>query len=272
MSPTPYYQDDLVTLYHGTWENVLPTLPPADLIFTSPPYNLGSSSGGGFGHYAADARMGSRGGGGKWHGGSLSEGYEDHDDAMPQDEYEDWQRAFLATCWTQLSDAGAIFYNHKPRVQAGNLWTPLNVNPGLPVRQIITWARAGGMNFAPTHYVPTYEWIVVFAKPAWRLKSKGASGVGDLWRVPQQPSKHPAPFPLDLPARAIESAGPSLVIDPHAGSGTTLRAAKDAGVRAIGIEKSAAYCSMAAARLGSWQHAVDHDGALPFPPSPVGVQ
>jgi len=256
--PEPYYQDEFVTLYHGAWEELLGALPPSDLIFTSPPYNLGTSSGGGF----ADTRKYPNMKMGKWGGGALASGYETHDDAMPHEEYEEWQRAFLRACWAQLTDTGAIFYNHKPRVQAGSLWTPLDVNPGLPVRQIITWARAGGVNFAPTHYVPTYEWIVVFAKPGWRLKSKGASGVGDLWRVPQQPSDHPAPFPVDLPARAIESAGPSLVVDPHAGSGTTLVAAKAAGVRAIGIEKSERYCSMAAARLGSWRHAVDHEGSL----------
>lgn len=236
----PYYSDELVTLYHGDCLDVLgPALPSVAMIFTSPPYNLGISSGGG---------LTNGDGSGKWNC-SLADGYENHDDAMPLAEYEDWQRAVLTACWAQLSDNGAIFYNHKPRVQSGMLWTPLTLNPGLPVRQIITWARAGGMNFAPTHFVPTYEWIVVFAKEAWRLKSKGASGAGDLWRVPQEPSEHPAPFPLGLPARAIEAVAPTLVLDPFSGSGTTLRAAKDAGVKAIGIERSERYCEMAAKRL-----------------------
>jgi DNA modification methylase len=91
---------------------------------------------------------------------------------------------------------------------------------------------------------------MVIAKPEWRLKSKDASGVGDLWRVAQESNTdHPAPFPIGLPARAIESAGPSLVCDPFMGSGTTLRAAKDAGVRAVGIEKSERYCEIAVKRL-----------------------
>lgn len=248
----PYYDEGGITIYHGACEDVIPTLGPEerpDLIFTSPPYNLGVSTGGSFGHYDWNANMKARGGGGKWHGGDLADGYDGYDDAMPMDEYEAWQRRILTLCWELCT--GAIFYNHKPRVQAQELWTPLRLVPdGVPVRQIITWVRAGGVNFAPTHYLPTYEWIVVMARPEWRLKSKGASGVGDVWRVAQETNPlHPAPFPLALPAIAIESVGPSLVMDPFVGSGTTLRAAKDAGVRAIGIEQSERYCEIAARRL-----------------------
>jgi site-specific DNA-methyltransferase (adenine-specific) len=255
---TPYYDDGQAVIYHGDCREVMADLPGGfDLIVTSPPYNLGVTAGGGFGHYADNAGLRQRGGGGKWTGGALAHGYTDHDDAMPLDVYEAWQRDVLADCWAQLSDRGAIFYNHKPRVQAGTLWLPLRLNPDLPLRQIITWARAGGMNFAPTHYVPTYEWIMVLARPAFRLKNKGASGVGDVWRIPQESNPdHPAPFPIGLPARAIESVAPGSVLDRFAGSGTTLRAAKDAGVRVVGIEKSERYCEIAARRLAQ--------GALDF--------
>ncbi len=246
---TPYYEDEIVTLFHADCADVLPHLSGVDLVFTSPPYNLGVSAGGGFGHYTDDAGLRQRGGGGKWTGGALAHGYTAHDDKMTLAQYEEWQRSILRACWATLSDTGAIFYNHKPRVQAKTLWTPLTLNPGLWVRQIIIWARAGGINFAPTHYCPTHEWIIVLAKPEFRLKSKAASGVGDVWYVPQEQSDHPAPFPLGLPARAIETTGPSLVLDPFAGSGTTLRAAKDAGVKSIGIESSERYCEMAVKRL-----------------------
>lgn len=247
---TPYYADGRVTLYHGDCRDVLPNLSGVDLVVTSPPYNLGVTTGGGFGHWK-DGQ--SHGGRGKWiaamHDGDGI-GYDSHDDAMPYEEYRMWQHLVLSLCWNTLSDRGAIYYNHKPRVQASELWLPLALNPGLPVRQIIIWARTGGMNFAPTHYVPTHEWIVVFAKPAFRLKHRAASGVGDVWRIPQDgDNAHPAPFPIGLPARAIETTAPSLVLDPFAGSGTTLRAAKDAGIRAIGIEISERYCEMAAKRL-----------------------
>lgn len=247
---TPYYEQDGITIYHGRCEDVLPSLSGVDLVFTSPPYNLGVSAGGGFGHYTDDAGMRARGGGGKWTGCALANGYDGHHDAMPQAEYDDWQRECLSLMWDALGPAGAIFYNHKPRVQARTLWNPLDLNPGLPVRQIITWVRSGGINFAPTHYLPTYEWIIVYAKADWRLKSKGASGVGDVWKVAQETgTPHPCPFPVGLPARAIESAGFSVVCDPFMGIGSTMRAAMDAGVCGIGIEKSEAYCEVAATRL-----------------------
>lgn len=255
---TPYYSDDAVTLYHGDCIDVLPAICSVDLIVTSPPYNLGVTTGGGFGHYK-DGQI--RGGQGKW-GGTDRDGitYSDHDDAMPYEDYKYWQRGCLSAMWATLSDRGAIFYNHKPRVQASALWTPLELNPGLPLRQIVIWSRAGGMNFAPTHYVPTHEWLCVFAKPGFRLRNKGASGVGDVWRVPQESNPdHPAPFPIGIPARAIETTAPSLVLDPFAGSGTTLRAAKDAGIPSIGIEKSERYCEVIAKRLA--QGVLSFDGA-----------
>jgi len=229
----PAYQDDLATVYCGKDLEVLPEIPDGtiDLVVTSPPYNLGTTSGGGF----ADEGMK----GGKWGGGKLAQGYGQHDDAMDHDEYVAWQRALLTALWAKLTDHGAIFYNIKPRVQNKELWLPTELNPGLPLRQIIIWARPGGINFSPTHFCPTHEWIMLFAKPDYELKSKGISGTfGDVWRMtPDNGSEHPAPFPLALPTTAIEaSAGVETVLDPYCGSGTTLRAASDSGVHSIGID------------------------------------
>jgi site-specific DNA-methyltransferase (adenine-specific) len=259
---TPYYQDEAVCIYHADCREVLPTLPSGsiDLVVTSPPYNLGVTTGGGFpiGHYAVDAPMAKRGGQGKWPGAALANGYEDYDDAMPPAEYEMWQRETLSALWRLLNEHGAIYYNHKPRVQGGLLWTPLALNPGLPVRQIVIWARAGGINFSPVFYVPTHEWIVVFARPEFRLRSKGASGAGDVWSIPQESNtKHPAPFPERLPLTAIETTGAKLILDPFMGSGTTLVAAKRLGRKAIGIERERKYCDLAIERLAQGSLALE---------------
>lgn len=240
----PYYQDGRVTLYHGDCLEVMATLPDDtfDLVFTSPPYNLGVSSGGGFA--AAGKKVG------LWSGGPLADGYAEHGDAMPYVDYVAWQQDVLRECWRLIKPTGAIYYQHKPRVQNGLLQTPLDLNPGLPVRQIVIWDRGSGFNFAPTHYVPSHEWVLILAGPDFRLKNKGASGHGDVWHAsPVTGSAHPAPFPLSLPAKAIESTGAQNVLDPFAGSGTTLRAAADEGVSAVGIELTAKYCDMAVARL-----------------------
>ena len=61
---------------------------------------------------------------------------------------------------------------------------------------------------------------------------------------------HPTQKPIGLMRWCIELAPPhELVIDPYMGSGTTLRAAKDLGRRAIGIEIEERYCEIAAKRL-----------------------
>lgn len=243
----PYYDDGGIQIFHGDCLEILPQLDPVDLIITSPPYNLGWSNG--FGHWK---NGNSRGGGGRWRGvgpGGIS--YGQHDDAMPPAEYEAWQRRALTACWDRITDVGAIFYNHRPRVQADGLWLPLALNPGLPLRQIIIWVRSGAFNLTPVAYAPAHEWIMVFAKPAFRLRDKAASGIRDVWHMAAETnSSHPAPFPMGLPARAIETTAARTVLDPFMGSGTTLRAAKDAGIRAIGIELEERWCEYAARRLG----------------------
>lgn len=77
---------------------------------------------------------------------------------------------------------------------------------------------------------------------------------------------HPAQFPIALPAWFISAAtGPGgSVLDPFMGSGTTLRAAKDLGRKAIGIEINEAYCEIAAKRLSQ--------GALNFNPTQEAME
>ena len=253
--PKPYYDADGITIYHGDCAEILPSLGRFDMVFTSPPFNLGASPWPNLGNW----KNGDSANKGKWANGSDGVGgitYTEHDDAMPWPEYEAWQQATLRTLWDHLTDAGAIFYNHKPRLMGGKLWLPLALNPNLPLRQIVIWARSVGLNYIPPAFVPTLEWIMICATGPWRLKSRAAAGIGggDVWRVTQDRNKHhPAPFPVALPALAIEAAAPTSLLDPFVGSGSTLVAARNAGISAVGVEKSERYCEVAAKRLSEMQ-------------------
>ncbi len=230
-----------------------------DTIFTSPPYNLGNTSGGGFpaatfGHYDQTAGMNKRGGQGKWQAASrmegLAHGYAAHEDAMTHENYVVWQKKCLLEMWRLTTENGCIFYNHKSRIFSGKLVTPFEYNPDLPVRQIIIWARAGGINFSSAFYVPTHEWIMLFARTGFRLRDKGASGAGDVWYVPQESNPdHPAPFPIRLPLMALETLNPGVVLDPYAGIASTGVACLQSGHRFIGIELSEKYASIGRHRL-----------------------
>ncbi len=232
----PYYDDgNGIVIYHGDSRDVLPTIAKGsvDVVFTSPPYNQGAMSGG---------------------LANLAGGYESYGDNIAPDRYEHWQRETLTACWETLTERGAIFYNHSPIVRAGEVWLPTVLNPGLPLRQVIVWDQVVGINWTPTHFLPLHEWILLFAKPGFRLTDRSASHVGDVWRVRVEVPKtgrpdHPAAFPLRLPMNALSAIPRGRVLDPFMGSGTTLRAAKNLGWSGIGIETEERYCDLAARRL-----------------------
>ena len=217
-----------------------------DLIVTSPPYNIKNSTGNGL----------KNGSGGKWPKAELIKGYLDHDDSMPHPQYVAWQRKCLQAMMRVLREDGAIFYNHKWRIQGGLLQDRADIVEGFPVRQIIIWQRAGGINFNPGYFLPTYEVIYLIAKPGFRLRDK-ANAQGDVWRIPQEVNvPHPAPFPVELAQRCIESTNARTVLDPFMGSGTTGIAAETARLDWIGIELSEDYCKVARERVSAVQRMI----------------
>lgn len=60
---------------------------------------------------------------------------------------------------------------------------------------------------------------------------------------------HPSQKPSELIKKLLGKVDADLILDPFMGSGTTLRAAKDLGRKAIGIEIEEKYCEIAANRL-----------------------
>ena len=210
-----------------------------DLVVTSPPYNLKNSTGNGM----KDGR------GGKWAGAALVNGYSHHDDNMPHEKYVKWQRECLAEMFRLLKDDGAIFYNHKWRVQDGLLQDRQDIVSGLPVRQIIIWRRKGGINFNAGYFLPTYEVIYLIAKPNFKLAPK-ANAFGDVWEFTQEmKNEHPAPFPVALIDRIVGSTTGKVVLDPFMGSGTTAIVAMGLNRDYIGLEISPDYCKLAEKRI-----------------------
>jgi len=233
---------EINTIYHTSAKSLLTAMSKSsvDLIVTSPPYNLKNSTGTG---------MKSGGKSGKWANAALKNGYSDHDDNMPHEAYVQWQRDILLECMRVLSPCGAIFYNHKWRVQNGLLQDRQDIVAGFPVRQVIIWKRAGGMNFNKGYFLPTFEVIYLIAKPSFKLAPK-ANAYGDVWEIPQElNTQHPAPFPFRLAERCILATTAQKILDPFMGSGTVALAAQQLGRSYIGCDISAEYVALARARL-----------------------
>lgn len=114
-----------------------------------------------------------------------------------------------------------------------------------------------GGNYFADMLPPTMGWLY------WRKLMGGDFSDGELaWtsrqkalreytRCPKGMNKtHPCEKPLGLLTWCINLEGePQTILDPFMGSGTTLRAAKDLGRKAIGIEIEERYCEIAAKRL-----------------------
>jgi DNA modification methylase len=245
----PYWADGPRSLYLGDCEQILSgwlseyAHIEAHIVVTSPPYNMGLVPGGnGRGMYRPGASS---------KGGRFRDGYGQFGDDLPQEEYDELHRRILGLLWQVIPDDGAIFWNHRQRVEHGKVRLPLGMNFGIPLREIITWDRGTAIGPNLRHYANVAEWVFLFAKPDFKLRDHAASGRGDIWRLgmAQEDFGHPAPFPLSLPRRAIEDSVARSVLDPFAGTGTTLLAAKACGVPAIGIEQNERFCEVIAGRL-----------------------
>ena len=230
-------------LLHGDCLDVMARLPDSCLraVVTSPLYNLRNNSGNGM----RDGR------GGKWEQAALLQGYATHTDAMPHSAYVGWQRRYLAEMIQLLQPDGAIFYNHKWRVQKGLLQDRKDIVAEFPVRQVIIWHRSGGINFNLGYFPPNYEVIYLITKKDFNLAPK-ANALGSVWRISQKTgNRHPASFPPDLVRNCLTAVDQGPVLDPFIGSGTTAVVAEERGLDWVGIDVSASYLDMAAQRIAA---------------------
>lgn len=121
--------------------------------------------------------------------------------------------------------------------------------PG-PWRQFLVWDKGpavGGGGDVSKCWKQSWELIQIRNTPP--LNGPRDEGVIRHHISPQDLQYHPTQKPLGLLIYLIQKIPSTLILDPFMGSGTTLRAAKDLGKKAIGIEIEEKYCEVAAKRM-----------------------
>ena len=205
----PYYEEDGITIYHGDCREVLPTLERADFLLTDPPYGI-----------AYDASHS------KYKNG-IDRGEADWD-REPFDPSHLIALDLPSVIW-----GGNCFSSRLPSSTAWIAWVKIQ-RQDADIRQSdmeLAWTNCLGRSRVFFHL-----WIGAYRE--------SESGVQNY---------HPTQKPEALMKWCIQQCRfddiPLLILDPYMGSGTTLRAAKDLGRRAIGIEIEEKYCEIAAKRL-----------------------
>lgn len=208
MTPTPYYSDDHVTLYHGDARELLWDV-VADVCVTDPPYGIGVE----YGRFSDTT----------------------------------------ANVAQLVADVVPVLRSKCQRVAltpgVSNLW--LYPQPDWT----LGWFIPAGAGRGPWGF-SCWQPVIVYGRDPFLAKGLGCRPDAVEYVAPGDPDgalEHPCPKPVDLMRWVIGrvSVDPSeVLLDPFAGSGTTLRAAKDLGRRAVGIELEERYCETAAKRMG----------------------
>ena len=234
---TPYYADGRVTLWHGDCRDVLPQLDvQADCVVTDPPYGETSLAwdrwpDGWPTVVAAHTRS-------MWCFGSLRMFLD------RRDEFGGWKLS-QDVVWEKHNGSG-LHDDRFRRVHEHGLhwyrgdWS--DVHHAVPIE--VTGRRAQRSTRGTTPH----------------MSRTGAVGEWGTTRIARSVvyaasthghALHPTEKPLGILDPLISYACPpgGLVLDPFAGSGSTLVAARDSGRRAIGIEADERYCAVIARRL-----------------------
>ncbi len=205
------------------------------LIFTSPPYNLGG-----------------------FHSDSLKRSYSGYEDNLPEQEYRNFIKDTIKECYRVLKDKGSLFFNMKTRIVDGEAIPPYWVMQDNPfyLKQEIIWNFPSTANVDKVRFYPLFEYIYWFIKDKENFFfNEEWSIIGNVWRISHitdrnevkisingNEIKHPAPFPTELAQTVIlattsEQEGENTVLDPFVGSGTTLKVCRKYNRKGIGFEK-----------------------------------
>ena len=244
-----YFRDKNVVLYHGdVLDHRLFKKQFIDLIVTSPPYNVGID-------------------------------YNSNDDELSYHQYLEFSEKWMTNCY-KWSNTQARFLLNIPldknkggNRSVGSDLTKISQDVGWKYHSTIVWNEGnisrrtawGSWKKASAPFViAPVELIVVLYKDEWKKTngSKISDITGDefkeytngLWAFNGESKKrigHPAPFPKELPYRAIKlfSYQDDVVFDPFTGSGTTLIVAANTKRRAVGLDIDESYCGLARDRI-----------------------
>ena len=205
----PYFETELGKLYCGDCLEIMPQLEPVDLVLTDPPYGLNENA----------RRVASR---------------EKLARAIDYGDFK-WDRKSASVEEIEKT----ISTGKNSIIWGGNYF---NVPPS---RGWLVWDKLnGGNDFADCELVWTNLTIAV---RLFRFRWAGMLQ-GDM------KNKEGRFHPTQKPVKVIKwclSFCPNVetILDPFMGSGTILRAAKDLGCKAIGIEIEEKYCEIAVERL-----------------------
>jgi site-specific DNA-methyltransferase (adenine-specific) len=115
---------------------------------------------------------------------------------------------------------------------------------------ILAWFTPAGAGSGPWGFC-CWQPILAYGKDPYLTSGMGRRPDAIIATETSEVNGHPCPKPLGVWKQLLKrlSPGDEIIIDPFMGSGTTLRAAKDLGRRAIGIEICEEYCEISAKRL-----------------------
>lgn len=209
--PTPYYDEDGITIYHGDCREILPHLPKVDLVLTDPPYGIDYGSQlKGKGEKFADKN------------GWRSWGCPEWDKQRPSPETI---RMVVSAGLNCIMWGGNYFADVLPPTMGWLVWNKMQRDFSLADGELAWTSFSNALR------------IFDVSRASALLDGK----------------EHPTQKSLEVIKRAIGYADrhgeAATILDPFMGSGTTLRAAKDLGRKAIGIEIEEKYCEIAVKRL-----------------------
>ena len=212
--PKPYYQDDAVTIYHGDCREILPFLGRFDLLLTDPPYGINLNTDSRRFSGGTNGNMAKRG-----NGPGTGCGWK-----IPEDDKEFDPRFMLDYAKDKI------------------IWGWNNYASLLPNGACLVWIKRND---------EAYGTFLSDAEVAWMSKGHGVYCRKDLTNnAIANHRQHPTQKPESLMAWCIgKFPKAQTILDPFAGSGTTGRAAKDLGRKAVLIEREEKYCEISARRM-----------------------